>query len=89
MESTHNYTTCDLLAASKLGALAICELLGVNTEMSYTKAAAEFGQFFKDAVRAGKIQPKRVGKGRNGTRKYAVSDIVALRAEEESKARLI
>ena len=73
----------------EIATLATCDLLGVNTELSYTRAAAEYGQFFKDMVRAGRLTPCRVGNGKNGTRWYAAKDIVALRLEEEAKAKLL
>lgn len=70
--------------------LATAALLGIGeTELSYTKASAKFGNFFRDMVKAGRLQPRRVGNGRNGTHRYAVSDILALKREEEAKAKLM
>ena len=60
-----------------------------NTEMSYARASAEYGQFFRDMVRAGKMRPVRVGNGKNGTRWFSARDILALRMEEEGKAKII
>ncbi len=78
-----------LKTASQLGALAVCDLLGVNTELSYTRASEEYGQFFRDMVRSGRLRPCRKGKGKNGTHWYSVRDIVLLKAEESEKAKLV
>ena len=82
-------SAAQLKAIGQQAAIFTCDLLGVNTELSYTRAAAEYGQFFRDMVRFGRIKPSRVGKGKTGTRWYSAADIIALRAEEEAKARLI
>lgn len=64
-------------------------LLGIGeTEMSYSRASAQYGKFFQEMVRAGRLRPCRKGKGKNGTHWYAVKDIVLLRAEESEKAKL-
>lgn len=65
-------------------------MLGIgDTEVSYTQGSARFGSFFRDMVHRGKLKPCRVGQGRNGTHWYSVRDIVNLKAEEESKAKLL
>ena len=89
MEKKYTITARQIQAISQLGALTACDLFGVNTEMSYSRASGEFGQFFRDMVRCGKLKPSRVGNGKNGTRWFSVRDIIALRAEEESKATLL
>ena len=73
----------------QMGAVAMCDMMGLNTRLSYSRAVAEYGQFFKEMVRTGRISPVRVGKGKNGIHWYSVSDILALRAEEEAKAKLL
>lgn len=90
-ETTRRYYVSEkqLKTFGQLCAVQVCDLMGVNTELSYTRASAEFGQFFRDMVRTGRLSPVRVGKGRNGTRWYSASDILALRAAEESKAVLL
>lgn len=89
MENLTNLNTKMIRRICEMTALATCDMLGINTELTYTRASAEYGQFFRDMVRSGRITPTRVGKGRNGTRWYSAKDIIALRAEEESKARLL
>ena len=74
----------------QLTVVEMAVLLGIgDTELSYTQASARFGSFFRDMVSRGKLRPCRIGNGRNGTHWYSVREIVALRAEEESKATLI
>ena len=65
-------------------------LLGIGeTEMSYSRASAQYGKFFQEMVRAGRLRPCRKGKGKNGTHWYSVKDIVLLKAEETEKAKLV
>jgi len=89
MEKLYTFNMKQLQTFGRLIATQTCELFGVNTELSYSRASAEFGQFFRDMVRSGRLKPIRTGNGKNGTNWYSVSDILALRAEEEAKAKLI
>ena len=82
-------TKDELSEIARMGGLAACEMLGVSAELPYSKAVKIYGQFFKDMVRAGRITPVRVGNGKNGTHWYAVMDILALKQEEKSKAKLL
>lgn len=89
MEKQYTLSSKQLRTMGQMLVVQTCEVFGVNTEMSYSRAAAEYGQFFRDMVRSGRLTPVRTGKGKNGTNWYSISDILALRAEEEAKARLI
>jgi hypothetical protein len=71
----------------ELTMIQMADMLGVGkTEMSYSKASATFGKFFRDMVKSGKLKPCRYGEGRNGTHWYSLRDILSLRYEEEMKA---
>ena len=65
-------------------------LLGIAyPEISYHKAKSRYGAIFVDLDRRGKVRPRRYGKGVNGTRYYAVADIITAIGEEEAKAKLL
>lgn len=69
--------------------VATMEALGVTSgHISQRKAEEVYGSWFKEMVRRGKLKPSSVGDGKNGTRRYSVRDILALRAEDKSKASL-
>lgn len=60
-----------------------------TTELSFTKAYAQYGDIFRTLVKRKKITPRRVGSGKSGKHYYAISDILAAIAEEEAKAKLV
>lgn len=78
-------TTC-----IELGTARTMEVLGVHSgEISTRKARDTYGKWFIDAVENNRLHPCRVDNGRNGTRWYRVVDILALKADDVAKAKLI
>lgn len=74
---------------AQCAAAQVMEALGVSSgRISQRKAEEVYGKWFKDAIKARRIKPVSVGEGKNGTKMYAVRDILALRAEDASKASL-
>lgn len=62
-------------------AATVMVLLGVTSaELSYSKCVHEFGEWFSEAVRKGKILPVREGKRNH--RWFSVIDIFALKRSE-------
>ena len=78
-----------ILSIAQVAAITTCELMGVDTAISYSEGARTYGSFFRDMVKARRLQPCRSGKGKNGKRFYAVKDIIALQAEEQARAELL
>lgn len=77
-------TTC-----VELGSAKTIESLGLSAgEISRNKAISIYGRYFVDAERQGRITPYRVGKGRNGTKWYRITDILTLRAKDALRAEL-
>lgn len=74
----------------KITALETAKYFGAGTlELSYTKACTRYGTIFKELAKRGKITPRRVGNGKNGTHYYAISDIISAIAAERATAKLI
>lgn len=78
-----------LSAAAQLGALEALKVAGVTAaEISENQAKKVYGKWFVEAVKARALQPCRIGAGKTGKRVYNISDIVAYKAEHESRADL-
>lgn len=70
-------------------AVQVMEALGVSSgRISQRKAEEVYGKWFKDAIKERRIKPVSIGEGKNGTKMYAVRDILALRAEDAARASL-
>ena len=73
----------------ELGTAKTLETLGISSgEISQRKARNVYGKYFTDADRSGRIRPCRIEDGRTGTRWYRVIDILALKAQDLTKAEL-
>jgi hypothetical protein len=83
-------TTAEAESVVERTVIFMADMLGIGrTEMSYAKANAKFGKFFRDMVKKGRLKPCRYGDGKNGTHWYSILDILELKAEELEKARLM
>ena len=70
-------------------AVQVMEALGVSSgRISQRKAEEVYGKWLKDAIKERRIKPVSIGEGKNGTKMYAVRDILALRAEDAARASL-
>lgn len=78
-------TTCMELGATK----AMVNLGVTSGEISLRQAEKTYGSWFKMAASSNRIHPVRVGNGATGTKWYKVTDILALRAQDELKAELM
>lgn len=64
-------------------------MLGVTAgEISQRKARELYGKWFSDAVHNGRIRPVRVDNGHRGTKRFLVTDILALRTSDAAKAQV-
>ena len=88
MDRNINISIYQLKAWGESIALSVCEQFGVNKMGTYRQGVVTYGQFFKDNVANGKLQPIRKGRGDNGKREYSVRDILSLIAAEKEKAQL-
>lgn len=71
------------------GAVEVLEILGLTSgEISTNKAISLYGTWFIEACRDKRIEPCRVGRGRNGTKHYRLAEILALRADDFRRADL-
>lgn len=78
-------TTC-----IELGATQAMVNLGVTSgEISQRQAEKVYGSWFKMASSSKRIYPVRTGNGVSATKWYKVTDILALRAQDELKADLL
>lgn len=76
-------------AIAEAAALAVLKTLGLTSgEISRNRAIAVYGKWFKDAEKAGRLRPVRIGVGKTGTRWYSVSEILALKAKDEELAEI-
>lgn len=75
----------DLLTAIAVRAL---EMIGAMPTISYTKACAKYGNWFKMKADAGLITPAHVGAGKSGKKSYFVSDITAELFLDKQAARI-
>lgn len=72
-----------------MGATKAMVNLGVTSgEMSQRQAEKTYGSWFKVAASSKRILPVRTGNGTSATKWYSVTDILALRAQDEVKAQL-
>lgn len=78
-----------ILSIAQVAAITTCEMMGVDTAISFSEGARTYGSFFREMVKAGRLRPCRSGKGKNGKRFFSVKDIIALQAEEQAKAELL
>lgn len=73
-----------------LGTAQTLEALGIHSgEMSMRKARDTYGKWFMDAVSNDRIKPCRVENGRSGTKWFRVVDILAVKADDAARGRLI
>lgn len=73
---------------AQAAAVEVLTALGMTSgEISRNQALRVYGVWFKDAEAAGRVHPVRVGVGKTGTKWYAVSDLLAARAADMSKAQ--
>lgn len=80
----------EIKALVALGVAEVLEQLGISAgEVSERQAVVKWGKWFKQAVADQRIRPSRIGEGRNGTRHYSVTDILALKAQDTQKAQLL
>lgn len=76
-------------ACIELGSAKAIEAMGIASgEISRRKAISIYGKYFVDAERQGRINPVRVGNGRNGKKVYRVVDILSLKAKDAARAEL-
>lgn len=82
----------ELFISSLVGAAtaSVIRTLGLSSgEISQRKAEKVYGSYFKELVKKSRIRPTRVGDGVNGTKWYAVEDILTCQATDAAKATLI
>jgi hypothetical protein len=73
----------------ELGSAKTLEALGISSdEISRNKAISVYGRYFVTAEKQGRINPVRIGKGRNGRKYYRVEDILSLKAHDALRAEL-
>lgn len=78
-------TTC-----ISIGTAQTLETLGIHSgEVSMRKARDTYGKWFMDAVNNDRLKPCRIENGRSGTKWFRVVDILALKADDAARAKLI
>lgn len=85
METITRSELLDLLTAAAVRAV---EIVGAKPTISYTKACAQYGNWFKMKADAGLITPAHVGAGKSGKKSYFVSDITAELFRDKQAARI-
>ena len=77
-------------ASVEAGATAALIKAGLANPLTTQRQAEKtFGKWFTSAVKAGRIQPCKVGEGSHGTRWYCVSEINALLIADTAQAELV
>lgn len=73
----------------QLGAVEVLKVLGLSSgEITQRQVVEVYGNWAKEAIRAGRLVPVRQGAGRTSTKWYSVSDILELRAKDSAAAYL-
>lgn len=76
--------------ASALGAQMALEAVGKSAgTMTERQAIKLHGQWFKDAVKAHRIFPCKVGKGEHGVKWYSIQEILLLKTTDMAKAEIV
>lgn len=90
MKIENNLTTA-IQDISEMGAIKALEKIGMTTgEISKSQAYRVYGrQFIEDLMRDGRLKPCHVGSGKNGTIKFYVPDILAIRGTDRIQAMTI
>lgn len=84
-----DWERAQMQAVAELAVAEVLKALGVHSgEMSQSAAGRTYGKWFTEAVAAGRLQPSRVGSGANGTRWYAIEDILSLKAQDAERAKI-
>ena len=77
-------------ASVEAGATAALIKAGLANPLTTQRQAEKtFGKWFSSAVKAGRIQPCKVGEGSHGTRWYSVNEINALLSADTAQAELV
>lgn len=78
----------DMIGDAFAAGMVTSQMLAGTTsgEISQRQARKNFGKWFTDADREGRIQPVSIDGGNNGTRHYRVVDILQLRLADRVKA---
>lgn len=76
--------------SAALGAQMALEAVGKSSGTITERQALKLhGQWFRDAVRAGRIYPCKVGKGEHGVKWYSIQDILLLKTSDMAKAEIV
>ena len=75
---------------AQAGAIEALRLAGVTSgEISFSKAKKTYGVWFVNATADGRLHPCRKGIGKSGTKWYSLTEILALKNEENLKAVIL
>ena len=75
---------------AQAGAIEALRLAGVTSgEISFSKAKKTYGVWFVNATADGRLTPCRKGVGKSGTKWYSLTEILALKNEENLKAVIL
>ena len=75
---------------AQAGAIEALRLAGVTSgEISFSKAKKTYGVWFMKATADGRLNPCRKGVGKSGTKWYSLTEILALKNEENLKAVIL
>lgn len=76
--------------ASALGAQMALEAVGKSSGvMTQRQAEKIHGQWFKEAVKAGRLNPCKVGKGERGVKWFSIQDILLLKTTDMAQADIV
>lgn len=82
------YTQEILQDMAQMGAVQALASVGLTTgEISQSQAYATYGRkFIREMVANGRLKPSHIGEGKTGTIRYAIADILAIRAADKIQA---
>lgn len=82
-------TPTALREAIAAGGIEALRQVGITSgEISKSDARKNYGRWFSDAVREGRLKPSRMGRTKSSTQWFSVAEILALQASERTEGSI-
>lgn len=82
-------TPTALREAIAAGGIEALRQVGITSgEISKSDARKNYGRWFSDAVKDGRLKPSRMGRTKSSTQWFSVAEILALQASERTEGSI-
>lgn len=89
METLIVLTPTALREAIAAGGIEALRQVGITSgEISKSDARKNYGRWFSDAVKDGRLKPSRMGRTKSSTQWFSVAEILALQASERTEGSI-